>query len=562
MRTFSTFFILFFTYTTLLSQPLLVKNIQPGLSSGIQLGAARSAVVGNTLYFTADDDIHGVELWKSDGTATGTVLVRDIYPGKSFHGPDRLYTVYDNQLYFTARDTAHDTELWRTDDGPEGAVLVRDACPTDCDGVFYAFSGAPMVEYKGKLYLNWRDFSIGEEFWLTDGTEAGSILVKDINPGGGGSDSRPYGFTVFQDKLYFAADSAIIGSELWVSDGTTAGTRLVKNINTSSFGDCEMDGPVVGADAFYFWARKSNGDGRELWKSDGTEAGTLMVKDINPGSSTGMPNSVPLSNSLWLGNRLLFVATDGTTGEELWITDGTEAGTALLKDINTGPGKSNIRFLTILNGLAFFQADDGVNGNELWSSDGTTAGTQLFKNFNPGGADGLHFAGAPFTIFQNKMIFTGDDGNTGREIWITDGTEAGTALFVDVAAGSPESNPSNFHIIGNTLFFFANTAATGRELWKYDLTSVGTNEPGQMLSLKIFPTVSADGLFSLQIDGEPAEAYRVEVYDVLGRLQASQRLLEGNRNLDLSALPNGAWFVRLSGEETRRTSVQRVAVMR
>ncbi len=518
--------------------------------------------MGNTLYFTADDNAHGVELWKSDGTAAGTVLVRDIYPGASFDGPDKIFLVYNSQLYFSARDTAHDIELWRTDGGPDGAVLVRDACPTDCDGATYSVP-APMAVYQGKLYLNWRDFSIGEEFWVTDGTAAGSALVKDINPGGGGSDSRPYAFTVFQDKLYFAADSADTGSELWVSDGTAAGTRPVKNINTSPFGDCEMDAPVVGPDAFYFWARKNNGDGRELWKSDGTAAGTVQVKDINPGAGSGQPNSVPLNNSAWVGNRLLFTATDGASGAELWATDGTETGTQLLADINPGAGDANIAFLATLGGRALFRANNGTAGNELWTSDGTPAGTQLLLDINPGAADGLRFSSVPFAVFQNKMIFTANDGAAGRELWITDGTTAGTALFADADPGAPESNPSNYHVAGNTLFFFATTAATGRELWTYDLTSVGVRIPAPALALRLAPTLSSDGHFILHLTGEASvEPYRVEVFDAAGRLLTTRLSPAGASTLDLPGLPAGVCLVRLTGEASRRTGVARVLIAR
>lgn len=213
MRTsFTLLIFLHSVFAPLFSQPVLVKNIKPGNFSGIQLGAARSAVLGNTLYFTAADDMHGVELWKSDGTAAGTVLVRDIYPGKTFDGPDRFYLVHDGQLYFTARDTTHGMELWRTDEGPEGAVLVRDACPGTCSGVFFSAPG-PMTAYQGKLYLKWDDYVYGQECWATDGTEAGSSLLKDLYPGAVYS-SAPYGFTVFQDKLYFAADSAELGSDI------------------------------------------------------------------------------------------------------------------------------------------------------------------------------------------------------------------------------------------------------------------------------------------------------------------------------------------------------------
>src|SRR5690606_15515646 len=125
----------------------------------------------------------------------------------------------------------------------------------------------------------------------------------------------------------------------------------------------------------------------------------------------------------------------------------------LLKDINAGAGNSNIQFFNILDGKVFFRANDGTNGNELWSTDGTAAGTQLVKNINPGAQDGLHFSRVHFTVFQNKMLFTANDGASGRELWITDGTAAGTQLLSDINMGPQESIPSDYHLIGNTLLF-------------------------------------------------------------------------------------------------------------
>ncbi len=555
-------FCFLFASGALFAQPVLVKDIHPGLGAGVYLGFARSAVLGNTLYFTADDDVHGIELWKSDGTAAGTVMVRDIYPGKSFDGPKEFYLVYDNQLYFTARDTTNDTELWRTDNGPEGAVLIRDACPTECDGANYGSRPRPMAEYLGKLYLNWQDFTIGEEFWVTDGTAAGSMLIKDINPGGGGSSSQPYGFTVFQGKLYFAADSANVGSELWESDGTAAGTRLVKNINTSSFGDSEMDAPVVGPDAFYFWARANNGDGPELWRSDGTAAGTNRVKDINPGSASAKPFA-GIRISAWLGNQLLFVANDGTTGEELWSTDGTEAGTVLLADINPGINNSGIQFFASLNGQVLFKANDGVNGYELWVTNGTSAGTMLLKDIQPGSANGLQSFEIAYTVFQNKLIFTANDGVKGREIWISDGTAAGTVLLSDVDPGAAESNPSNYHVIGNTLFFFAQTNPTGRELWKYDLSSVGTNTPKNTLKFELNPTVSNTGIFNLVLEqnADATEPLLLEVHDLTGRTHATRTLDGSSQSVDLSGLPGGAYAVQLTGLKSGWRGVKQVFIL-
>ena len=74
-------------------------------------------------------------------------------------------------------------------------------------------------------------------------------------------------------------------------------------------------------------------------------------------------------------NTLYFSAFDGTSGFELWKSDGTEAGTLRVKDINPGAGGSSPFGFTVLNNTLYFSADDGTNGFELWKSDGTEAGT-------------------------------------------------------------------------------------------------------------------------------------------------------------------------------------------
>ena len=110
--------------------------------------------------------------------------------------------------------------------------------------------------------------------------------------------------------------------------------------------------------------------GDELWKSDGTSAGTVMVKDINPGTGNSSPTDL-----VNVGNDVFFSATDGIDGMELWKTDGTAAGTVMVKDIVPGSGSSNPGNLTNVNGTLFFSATDAAGNASLWKSDGTAAGT-------------------------------------------------------------------------------------------------------------------------------------------------------------------------------------------
>ncbi len=117
----------------------------------------------------------------------------------------------------------------------------------------------------------------------------------------------------------------------------------------------------------------------ELWKSDGTSAGTLLVRDIKPG--LGDSRSRYLTN---VNGTLYFRATDGSSGSELWKSDGTSAGTVQVRDLLPGLTGSLPSSLTNVNGRLYFAASDGTSGMELWSTDGTSAGTVRASDINPG----------------------------------------------------------------------------------------------------------------------------------------------------------------------------------
>ena len=152
----------------------------------------------------------------------------------------------------------------------------------------------------------------------------------------------------------------------------SCGARM-NEINPAA-GSSRPFGCTVFNNAVYFSAFDGT-SGFELWKSDG--AGTVRVKDINPGVNSSIPGGFTVFN-----NALYFSAFDGTSGFELWKSDGTEAGTVRVKDINPGAGGSSPFGFTISNNALYFSADDGTNGFELWKSDGTEAGTVRVKDIS------------------------------------------------------------------------------------------------------------------------------------------------------------------------------------
>src|SRR5262249_21144379 len=122
--------------------------------------------------------------------------------------------------------------------------------------------------------------------------------------------------------------------------------------------------------------------GRELYRSGGTNATTYRVKDINPGASRSLlADSASFAS---LHGVVYFQADHGVNGAELWRSEGTAAGTRMVKDIAPGSAGGGAAGITVVNGVLFFSADDGMHGSELWRSDGTAAGTTMVKDINPG----------------------------------------------------------------------------------------------------------------------------------------------------------------------------------
>jgi len=273
----------------------------------------------------------------------------------------------------------------------------------------------------------------------------------------------------FGGKVYFTDDDGEHGVELWCSDGTAAGTRLVRDINPGPDWSYISELTAVG-DTLYFDALDGV-HGVELWRSDGTRRGTKMVRDIRPNAGRWSSGSHPTDLSR-VGQVLFFIANDGTHGYELWRSNGTARGTRLVRDIRPGEtGLLGATDITGVGGVAFLRAGDGTHGEELWRSDGTPGGTRLVRDINPGSASSL-----PYQLEKSggTLFFAADDGTHGTELWRSDGTAIGTKLVRNIRGGARPSSPDELTDVAGTLFFAAGDGIHGYELWSSDGTFAGT----------------------------------------------------------------------------------------
>ncbi len=243
--------------------------------------------------------------------------------------------------------------------------------------------------------------------------------------------------------------------------------ELVRDINLvpGSNGSSSPQNLLQVGSFFYFTATDIQ-NGAELWKSDGTCAGTTLVKDILPGV-----NGASIAELTNVAGTLYFEASDGSTGLELWKSDGTSSGTTLVRDIRPGVTSAGLNSLTNVNGTLYFVSNDGSNGSELWVSNGTSDGTFLVRNINPGAND----ASPDNLINVNGILyFRANDGSAGRELWKSDGTSTGTILVKDIFPGTTGGLSTILGAVNGTLYLQATEGINGYELWKTDGTCNGT----------------------------------------------------------------------------------------
>ncbi|MBK9729926.1 MAG: hypothetical protein IPO83_01340 [Chitinophagaceae bacterium] len=395
----------------------------------------------------------GLEFWKSDGTTSGTYMIKDIYPGGLGSMP-QYFVMSGNRIYFSAHDDFN-TNIWISDGTSLGTFESNSLIRPLGSGPKY------LTKSHDKIFFNAIDTSLNYELWVTDATESGTNKVKELTPGIAGS--NPNHLFDFNGKLLFSSYNVDPGfNDLFITTGTDSSTILLgKFYDPDPVGINPLQEFIVYNNECYF-SGSTLTNGFELWKTDGTVNGTVMVKDINPGPASSYPGNFIIYNGY-----IFFSASDGQHGGELWQTDGTETGTALL-DIIPGNSGLNPGQSVIYHDSLFFTATSSDYGLELWKSDGSVESTQLFYDINPG------VSGSYPSIIGtcgSYLYFMATDGTSGYEVWRTDGSPSGTMLLADMNPGSADSfwNPEIFNCFDSLQFFWGNNG-----LWRSDGTTAGT----------------------------------------------------------------------------------------
>lgn len=309
-----------------------VLDLSPGKAEVGGVGPVPDAIlaVGKTLFFTFADGVHGPELWKTDGTAEGTGLVKDILPGATGSFPRQFARIGQRLLFVDADPSA----LWSSDGTPEGTVQLAAGSWS---------LGASAVVGDALLYRAGGSSDETNTLWRSDGTASGTTRVGDFPVG-------PANCVAARGLLF----CDVLG-ELWTSDGTVGNARRVATIQ-----GIQSDS-LIGAGQRVYFATATDGKDRQLWTSDGSAEGTVSVAsfpDLGPQTTFGAGFARGEPTDLTpLGDVLYFAGRRPETGYELWRSDGTVAGTRLVMDLEPGPTDSFPSSLRALGGRRRFPRD-------------------------------------------------------------------------------------------------------------------------------------------------------------------------------------------------------------
>ena len=570
--------------------PLVPDNVEVTSVNVIGRTKADKPVVkvGDKLFFTATESTHGEELWVTDGTVEGTKMVKDIHEGVNAGVPagsnPKWLTAVGDKLYFVATTESSGSELWVSDGTESGTKMVKDIYPGPTGATPFA-----LTAYKGKVLF----FAMDEEsefmpvidptkaekwLWISDGTEAGTARIGNTPTKENNYDGQAGNIVVCGDKAYFVGYDLVNNESLWVTDGTEGGTKVLKNINPRVATDGGVFKTAAGAidwitnvnDKWIVFRAETVKEvtgtvdvGNEIWMSDGTEAGTKWIGfDYAKGEVNGKPRQTQFAPYVTYEDIVFFRADDGVHGTEPGFFDLSKpieegVNPRLIYDLNHW-GK-NPQYESWPENFYVYQGDLYLRGNggyflpdsetptaeqasgySLWRGPLSTLDTLIYQKqiwnmeIYPGNnTDDSSW----FTEVGGKLFFAAMDNANNKELWVIDNRDSAPRKVVDL----PEDGSPYQLIDFNGDLCFASEST--KKLYKYQFsTASGMEGTERAATFKIYPNPVSEWI---NISSEE-KVQKVEIFSLTGSLVKS---VQQQMNISVSDLPAGVYMVKIFFED-------------
>lgn len=444
-----------------------VKVILPPTSFPGRMADAPGSLVEfrGELFFTVNNSEDGSSaLWRSDGTKAGTIMVRD-FSQPSYASHVMALTPVGDKLFFLASAPGTGTELWVSDGTTDGTRLVEDITPGPDASSLSHLTGLG----NRLVFLREPPFSPTPtepiELWRSDGTAEGTELLRSL----GENTSVNYQQLQLGNTLLLFTTHPSRGTELFRTDGTPEGTGVIRRLDAGQ----TFIFDVRAAGSLGLFTLLDDGGLTEVWRTDGTTAGTVRIKTFGPSVAARLLGVIGEYVYLTLVDidiermRLYRIRLDGTGGREFVAT---------IPNPFAGMGSAfpYLELVSQVEDRIYFSIGIGSNGpaprdTQLWVTDGTRAGTRLLRR--PLSLSDEY--GSPLLAVDKRLVFFASfDEDIGIEPWVTDGTVRGTRLLRDIAPDTLQFDsayPMNFLRVGNRVFFSAYDETQANQLWSVPL---------------------------------------------------------------------------------------------
>ena len=470
-----------FTYDYGMELVSLDADGNPKLVKDIVLGTGGSdpkqlIVHNNYLLFSADDKIYGAEWWATDGTTEGTNMVVDLYEG-DLSSKIRILGAIEGNLIIHASDQIHGQEIWEIPFNENIPTLMTDANALTRNSRIRGFRAL------GEQILFLADDGIhGKEWWKYDLKTKEVKLIKDINPGLPGLElASANDATLYRDELYFIKliegqeieDDFLL--ELWKTDGTAEGTKLALNLKTAAF-ELAIENVIACNDHLFIIGQNLTDFSYFVWVSQGDSTNTEAANLVNADAF-----DIDLHHFACIEDALYF----SSANNYLYKTQDNPRQIEVVEQFDNENGALN-QFTSIGNGRFVFTFEDREHGREIWVSDGKLGGTHLLKDINPGPGSS---SPENFYIWKGQCVFTCKGEDAADELWVTDGTEEGTKKIKKLHDNHGVLRFHGYKELEDQLFFLTEPFNSTRiNIWKSDGTEMGTQVFHRLHKFAVFPS--------------------------------------------------------------------------